>query len=144
MTARELTFAGVQTPQEAARFVLRIRFAEALERQGALAGDDNEAVHAFRLACKRLRYAIERFELPVLQPAADALKRLSDELGSAHDCIVLARRAAACAADLVAERALLDRDRCVRRAAKMWRENFTQAGAFAALAEYTGFSWSRR
>jgi CHAD domain-containing protein len=140
--AREIAFAGIDTPQEAARFVLRVRFAECLEKQDALAGDDNDAIHAFRLSCKRLRYAIERFNLPELQPAAELLKRITDELGNAHDCVVLARRASDCAADAVASRALRDRARSVRRGTKVWRDGFAGGGAFAALAQYTGFKWS--
>lgn len=143
-SGREITFSGVDSPEQAAQFVLRVRFAECLEKQGALDGDDNDAIHAFRLACKRLRYAIERFELAPLQPAADALKRVTDELGSAHDCVVLARRASDCGADLVAERALRDRDRYVRRGTRAWREGFADGGVFATLAQYTGFDWSMR
>jgi CHAD domain-containing protein len=140
--ARELFFESIGNEQDAVRFVLRVRFAEALEKQSALGEDDNDAVHAFRLACKRLRYAIERFDVQTLQRAAEALKRVTDELGTAHDCVVLARRASDCGADVVARRALFDRNRYVRRGTKAWREAFAAGGAFSALAEYAGFHWS--
>lgn len=141
---REIAFAGVATPEDAVRQVVRLRFAECLEKQAALSSGDDEAVHAFRLSCKRLRYAIERFEQTktALAPAAELLSGMADELGAAHDCVVLAARAGKCAADLVAQRARADRDRYVRRAARIWKRGFEQNGAFEPLAAYTGFHWS--
>lgn len=142
--AREIAFAGIATPDDAVRHVVRLRFAECLEKQAALSGGGDEAVHAFRLACKRLRYAVERFEQTktMLAPAAELLSGIADELGAAHDCVVLAARAGTCGADLVTQRALADRDRYVRRAARIWKRGFEEHGAFAPLAAYTGFHWS--
>lgn len=141
---REISFSDIASPDEAVRHVLRLRFAECLEKQRALGGGSDDEVHAFRLACKRLRYAIERFDQSkdALAPAAKLLSNVTDELGAAHDCVVLAGRAAGCGADLVAQRALLDRDRGVARGQRIWRRGFKSGGAFAALAEYTGFTWS--
>lgn len=140
---REIAFAGIATPEDAVRQVVRLRFAECMEKQAALSGGDDEAVHAFRLACKRLRYAVERFEQTkaTLAPAAELLSGIADELGAAHDCVVLAARAGKCSADLVAQRALAGRDRFVRRAARIWKRGFEDQGAFASLADYTGFHW---
>jgi CHAD domain-containing protein len=141
---REIAFSGIATAEDAVRQVLRLRFAECLEKQAALSGADDEAVHAFRLACKRLRYALERFDQTktVLAASAELLAGITDELGAAHDCVVLAARAGKCGADLVAQRALADRDRYERRAARIWKRGFEENGAFAALAAYTGFHWS--
>lgn len=141
---REIAFAGIATPKDAIRQVVRLRFAECMEKQAALSSGDDEAVHAFRLACKRLRYAVERFEQTktALAPAAELLAGIADELGAAHDCVVLAAHAGECGAGLVAVRALADRDRYVRRAARIWKRGFEEHGAFAPLADYTGFHWS--
>ena len=141
--ARELVYDDVQTPHDAVRCLLRVRFAECLTLQRALYGRDDEALHAFRLACKRLRYAVERFEdaMPELKGAAALLARMTDELGAAHDCVVLAERAHACGAHLVVARAQRDRDRYVRRSQRSWRRAFRNRGALAPLAARTNFGW---
>ena len=128
------------------RGVVRVRFAQCLRNQAALSGEDDEALHAFRLSCKRLRYAIERLEPApaALEPAAKLLSALTGELGCAHDCSELAAYAVRCGAPLAAPRALADRDRCVARARRLWRRGFLDRGEFAALAEYAGFTWSQR
>lgn len=143
-TALELRFASVPDVAGAERHVVRVRFAEALQKQSALDGNDDDATHAFRLACKRLRFALER-EQPQsadLQRAAKLLAVLTAELGGAHDCAELAELANACGAPLVAARAHRDRDRYVARAKRLWRHGFRARGEFAALAAYAGFTWS--
>ena len=142
--ALALHFSSLATPAQAQQHVVRVRFAEALARQSALKQGNDEDVHAFRLACKRLRFAIERLENPepAVQAATKILGRLTDELGGAHDCSELARLASECGAPLVAQRALRDRDRYVARAARLWRRGFREEGGFAALATYAGFTWS--
>jgi|SRR5579884_644995 len=142
--ARDLTFPGVADAGDAIRYLLRVRFAECLAHQNALNDDDDEALHAFRLACKRLRYAIDRTPEPGidLKAVASVLSNITDELGCAHDCVLLARRAAKCNADRVARRALQDRNRCIRRTQRVWSSGFETDGAFAPLAQFTGFHWS--
>lgn len=139
---RAMSYNGTQTPIEAVRALVRVRFAETLERSGALMRDDDEAIHAFRLACKRLRFALERSadQLP-LSAAAGVLSAISDELGSAHDCVVLAQRARDCNAPAVVRLALIDREKQIRRARRTWRSGFGRNGAFAELAAFTRFSW---
>jgi CHAD domain-containing protein len=129
---------------EAERYVTRVRFAECLQRQSALDGRDDEALHAFRLACKRLRFALERLEqAPAdLDRAIALFGRLTDELGFAHDCARLAELAAESDAPLVAARARRDREAYVRQAQRLWRRAFGTQGEFAALAHYAGFTWS--
>ena len=143
-SARDLTFPGISSPDDAVRYLLRVRFAECLEKQRALSDGDDEAIHGFRLACKRLRYAIERTPKPGvdLEPAGELLSTITNELGCAHDCVVLAQRAAQCNADRVARHALQDRNRYVRRAQRLWSRAFERNGTFAALAGFTGFRWS--
>lgn len=143
-TGRDLSFPGIVSEDAALRFLLRVRFAECLEKQRALNDGNDEALHAFRLACKRLRYAIERTPKPGvdLEPAADLLSKITDELGCAHDCVVLAQRAANCNADRVARRSLRDRNRYVHRAQRMWKHGFEVDGTFEPLAQFTGFGWA--
>lgn len=139
-----LRFNAVPDAAHAERHIIRVRFAEALQRQAALEEDDDEAVHAFRLSCKRLRFALERLRerAPALKPAAKLLSLLTDELGWAHDCVELADLARETQAPLVAARAQRDRDRYLIRAKRLWRHGFLPEGEFAALARYAGFSWS--
>lgn len=140
----QLHLGSLQTPEQAERRIIRVRFAECLQQQQALAGDDDERVHAFRLACKRLRFALERLEPQPdeLKPAASLLATLCDELGWAHDCACLAQLGSECGAPLVAARALRDRARYLARARRLWRHAFRTSGQFAPLASYAGFSWS--
>jgi CHAD domain-containing protein len=144
-TAIELRFAAVENVAQAQQHIVRVRFAEALARQGALDGADDDALHAFRLACKRLRFAIERLHPrpPDVERSQTLLARLTDELGGAHDCAELAKLAVKSDAPLVAARARRDRDRYVTRARALWRHAFESSGDFAALARYAEFSWSR-
>ena len=72
------------------------RLADALAR-GARVDDaastrrDKQGLHDFRIACKRLRYALERFQTlePSLEAIAERLRSLQDALGEAHDRDVL-------------------------------------------------------
>jgi CHAD domain-containing protein len=140
----QIRLRSMQTPAQAERHVIRVRFAECLQREPALEGDDDERVHGFRLACKRLRFALERLESPPeeLERAAWLLSRVCDELGWAHDCARLAQVASECGAPAVGARALRDRARYLVRARRVWRHAFKTNGEFAPLAAYAGFSWS--
>lgn len=142
--ALELRFTAVPTPSEAERHVVRVRFAECLTRQRSLDGRNDEAMHAFRLACKRLRFALERLkpQHTGLLPAARLLSIITDELGWAHDCTDLAQFAAECGAPLVEARARRDRNRYVLRAHRLWRHGFLTHGEFEPLAQYAGYTWS--
>ena len=140
----QLRFPPSETPAHAQRHVVRFRFAECLQRQHALDDDDDERVHAFRLACKRLRFALERMDpqLPELKSATALLSVLTEELGFAHDCARLVQVAGEHDAPLVAARARRDRERYLTRARRLWRHAFRTNGEFAPLASYAGFTWS--
>jgi CHAD domain-containing protein len=140
----QIRFPALQTPDQAQRHVVRVRFAECLQHQPQLEDDDDERVHAFRLACKRLRFALERMEPQNddLRRAGSLLSTLTDELGNAHDCARLAEFASECGAPLVAARARRDRARYLLRARRLWRHAFRTNGEFAPLAAYAGFTWS--
>jgi CHAD domain-containing protein len=142
--ALELRFASAADPPDAQRHIVRVRFAEAVRKQTALDLHDDEALHAFRLACKRLRFALERLRprAPEMKRAQTLLSRLTGELGLAHDCAQLGLLADECNAPLVAARARRDRDRYVIRARRLWRHAFRETGEFAQLAAYAGFTWS--
>ncbi len=127
----------------AERGIVRVHFARVLKRASALDRGDDEALHAFRLCCKRLRFALERLDDTTgLERARALLSVLTDELGWAHDCAELAAFAEDCDAPLVAARARRDGDRYALRARRLWRHAFRSDGEFAALAAYAGFTWS--
>jgi CHAD domain-containing protein len=67
--------------------VLATRLREVRALSGELERRERRGLHDFRIACKRLRYALERFEAldPSLSLAADRLAQLQDALGEAHD-----------------------------------------------------------
>ena len=141
--SRELTFPEIQSPEEAVRYLLRVRFAECLSLQHSLFEEDDGTIHAFRLSCKRLRYAIERLDddAPELRPVGKFLTQMADELGFAHDCVVLAKLSLSYSAPLVAQRAKRDRADYITRARRLWRRAFRDKGTFSVLAAYTGFKW---
>jgi CHAD domain-containing protein len=78
---------GVTDGIELARRVLQTRVREVRRLAGGLQQRDRRELHDFRIACKRLRYALERFEdlEPSLETLAKAFALLQDALGEAHD-----------------------------------------------------------
>jgi CHAD domain-containing protein len=82
---------GANGAIEIARRVLQTRLREARRLAVGLDLRDQRSLHDFRIACKRLRYALERFEErePALHASAERLARLQDALGEAHDRDVL-------------------------------------------------------
>jgi D-alanyl-D-alanine carboxypeptidase len=119
------------TNEEYADGVIRQHVAECFRLQPALDSNDNDAVHEFRLACKRLRYAIERFEVSALAAQAKVLSGITDELGFAHDCVLLAKIARKAGASAVTWRASQDGSRSVKRGRALWE---TLAKTIAAAA----------
>lgn len=82
---------GVDGVRELVRRVMRTRFDEVRRLAGGFDQRDQRGLHALRIACKRLRYAAERFcKLePSLKPLAEVLSTMQDALGEAHDRDVL-------------------------------------------------------
>jgi CHAD domain-containing protein len=114
---------GVTTEQELVERVVRTRLGEARRLASGLAKRDNQSLHDFRIACKRLRYALERFQalVPALAPAAERLAQLQDALGEAHDRDVLLSILPA--AMVQTERRLRrEREEYVNRASALWQE----------------------
>lgn len=71
--------------------IVRTRREEALELSASLESREPAELHDFRIACKRLRYAMERFcdRVPQFQEPAELLAQIQDALGEAHDRDVL-------------------------------------------------------
>jgi CHAD domain-containing protein len=103
--------------------VLETRLREARDLTTGLRSRDQKGLHDFRIACKRLRYALERFEAldPSLESAALRLAELQDALGEAHDrdglIAILPPAMAATERRLRAER-----EASVDRAVALWDE----------------------
>ena len=84
---RRVDLAGVAGVDELAGCVLQTRLHEAHSLATGLEQRDKQGLHDFRIACKRLRYALERFRAvePSLERIAERLALLQDALGEAHD-----------------------------------------------------------
>jgi CHAD domain-containing protein len=91
MKPRRVALARVENVEELAARVLQTRLAEARALGCRLDRRDKQGLHDFRIACKRLRYALERFGSldASLGDFAEALASLQDALGEAHDRDVL-------------------------------------------------------
>jgi CHAD domain-containing protein len=88
---RRIDFNGAETRRAVIERILRTRLSEALELAPALTARERQSLHQFRIACKRLRYALERFTNgePEFEHAAERLAGVQDALGEVHDRDVL-------------------------------------------------------
>lgn len=121
MKPRRIDFNGAGTKRAVIERVLHTRLSEALDLAPALEARDRQALHDFRIACKRLRYALERFTngKPALERAAERLASVQDALGEAHDRDVLLTILPPNIPET--ERRLMEeREECVDRAATEW------------------------
>jgi CHAD domain-containing protein len=103
--------------------VLQTRLGELRALAGGLRTRDRQSLHDFRIACKRLRYAFERFAKPgsELDVAAAGLASLQDALGEAHDRdLLLAILPPSMGA--TQRRLRAEREACVDRAAALWEQ----------------------
>ena len=82
---------GVKTTDDVVTRVLQTRLREVRAMSAHLERRLPAGLHDFRIACKRLRYAIERFSRldSSLAPIGERLAFLQDALGEAHDRDVL-------------------------------------------------------
>ncbi|MGA7202585.1 MAG: CHAD domain-containing protein [Candidatus Cybelea sp.] len=114
---------GVTDGTELARRVLHTRLREVRSLAGGLERRDQRGLHAFRIACKRFRYALERFnelETPLESPAK-SFALLQDALGEAHDRDVLLSILPAAMAQ-TEHRIRTEREAYVDRAAVLWAQ----------------------
>jgi len=122
MKPQRIDLHGVYDVGKLVERVVRIRLREARALANGLDRRDKQGLHDFRIACKRLRYALERFQAlePSIETLADKLALLQDALGEAHDRDVLL--AILPPMMPATERRLVnDRDACVDRAVALWR-----------------------
>jgi CHAD domain-containing protein len=103
--------------------VVQTRWREVRRLSGGLEVRDNRGLHDFRIACKRLRYALERFEVvdSSLREVAERLAEMQDALGGAHDRDVLLAILPPTMA-LTQRRLQQEREECVDRAVALWAE----------------------
>lgn len=130
MKPRRVDLRDVRTVRDVIDAIVRTRRDEAAALSTALDGRDPQALHDFRIACKRLRYAMERFcdRVPAFKDSADRLAQMQDALGEAHDRDVLLSILPPTMPET--ERRLNDE-----------REGFVQRGA-ELWASFTGADWS--
>jgi CHAD domain-containing protein len=114
---------GVTDGIDLARRVLTTRARELRRLAGGLQRRDRLGLHAFRIACKRLRYALERFEDldPSLESLAKPFAPLQDALGEAHDRDVLLSILPV-AMVRTEHRLRREREACVDRAVVLWTQ----------------------
>jgi CHAD domain-containing protein len=112
---------GVTDGIELARRVLQTRVREVRRLSGGLQRRDQPELHDFRIACKRLRYALERFaDLEgSLETVATPFAQLQDALGEARDRDVLLSILPA-AMGQTEHRLAGEREACVDRAVVLW------------------------
>lgn len=112
---------GISDVRDVVTRVVELRSREARNLASGLERRDRQGLHDFRIACKRLRYALERFDSvdPSFQEVAQRLTELQDALGEAHDrdvlLTILPPRMAQTERRLQRERA-----QYVDRAAELW------------------------
>jgi CHAD domain-containing protein len=103
--------------------VLDTRVREVRRLAGGLQQRDQHGLHDFRIACKRLRYALERFaDLEAsLETVAAPFALLQDALGEAHDRDVLLSILPV-AMGQTEHRLAGEREVCVDRAVVLWAQ----------------------
>lgn len=121
MKPERVDLRGASDPNDVARRVVRTRLHEAQRLAAALVGRNKGELHDFRIACKRLRYALERFgsiDSSLCEPA-ERLAAVQDALGEAHDCDVLLTILPPSMGE-TQRRLQGERDQWVDRAASLW------------------------
>lgn len=108
---------------EIVRRVVQTRLGEVHSLATGLERRDRQGLHDFRIACKRLRYALERFASfdPSFERSAERFSALQDALGEAHDRDVLLTILPPTMGN-TQRRLQEERERCVDRAAALWKQ----------------------
>lgn len=139
MKAREIDLAPAVGVEDAMRRIAIVRFSELLALAPALRTQRDKDLHDFRIACKRLRYALERFTVtePSLLEPSSRLEQLQEALGEWHDCVLLL---GAMPAGLGATRTRItaQRNDALARSRALWRDAFAAYGPFLGLVRFTG------
>ncbi len=142
MKARHVDLSQAWGVDDAMRRIAIVRFAEVLTLAPALRRGRGPELHALRIACKRLRYTLERFvpREPALLDAAGRLMQLQDVLGEIHDRDVLLTIVPHTLHSCVS-RVRSDRSDAVARARALWRDAFATYGPFEGLMRFTGLGY---
>lgn len=142
MKARRIDLSDACGIDDAMRRVAIVRFAEVLTLVPALRHGRSAELHALRIACKRLRYALERYvqREPSLLEAASRLRQLQDALGELHDRDILLQMLPK---DLhvTAQRIRMQREDALARSRALWRDAFAPYGPFEGLMRFTGLGY---
>jgi CHAD domain-containing protein len=122
MKPERVEMSGVDDLGTVVERVVQTRLREVRGLCTGLEQRDKESLHAFRIACKRLRYALERFGAldPSLERIAAQLARLQDALGETHDRDVLLAILPPTMAE-TQRRLQSERDACIDQAFALWR-----------------------
>jgi CHAD domain-containing protein len=142
MKAREIDLSDAMGVEDAMRRIAIVRFAEVLTLTPALRHGRSHELHDLRIACKRLRYALERFtpRVPSLLDATTRLSQIQDTLGSLHDRDVLL---ASLPENMNATRARIrvQRDEALARTRALLLDAFAAYGPFVGLMRFTGLGY---
>lgn len=113
---------GVTNLHDIVACVVQTRLREVEALASGLERRDKQGLHDFRIACKRLRYALERFtDLDgSYEASAERFKALQDALGEARDRDVLLTILPPTMGK-TQRRLLQEREQCVDRAAALWK-----------------------
>ncbi len=141
MKARSIDLTVACGVDDAMRRIAIVRFAELLTLASALQTHRARDLHDFRIACTRLRYALERFTSrePSLLEAASRLSQLQDALGNWHDRELLLTIVPEL--ELTARKIGTERDDALSRANALWRDAFAAYGPFEGLMRFTGLGY---
>jgi CHAD domain-containing protein len=142
MKARNIDLTQAVGVDDAMRRIAIVRFSELLSFASALRSNRAQDLHNLRIACKRLRYAIERFtrrEPQLLEPAS-RLGQMQESLGEWHDCHLLL---GALPTGLGATRQslIVKRDEALARSRALLRDAFARYGPFTELIRFTGLGY---
>lgn len=139
MKARTIDLSEAASPQDAMRRIAIVRFAEVLALAPALRRRRSQDLHDLRIACKRLRYALDHFARreTSLFDAVTRLSQLQDALGDVHDRDVLLRDLPS-GMHKTALRLRAKREASLDRACALWHDAFAPYGPFDGLVRFTG------
>lgn len=123
MKPERVDLRGVSELHDIVERVVHIRQREVEALAAGLERRDKQGLHDFRIACKRLRYALERFaDLdPSFEACAERFKALQEALGEAHDRDVLLTILPP-AMGKTQRRLQEEREECVDRAVALWKQ----------------------
>ena len=130
MKPQRVDLNGARTVRDAIDRIVGTRRKEAVALSAAVDSRRMQELHDFRIACKRLRYALERFgkRVPAFEAPAARLAEIQDALGEAHDRDVLLTILPPTMPET--ERTLQEqREELVNRAAEIWA-SFTAADSW--------------